>query len=59
MEEVFAPVYSTEMEEELVKEESLDAVEGQKDGKGRISPRIPCAPDPPMHRQVHSVIGPC
>ena len=35
MEEIFAPVYSTEMEEELVKEESLDAVEGQKDGEGK------------------------
>ena len=34
MEEVFAPVYSTEMEDEAAKE-PLDAVEIQKDGEGK------------------------
>ncbi len=34
MEEVFAPVYSAEMEEELAREGPLDAVVSQKDGGG-------------------------
>ncbi|MHB1795670.1 MAG: hypothetical protein ACYCPO_11950 [Acidobacteriaceae bacterium] len=35
MEEVFAPVYSAELEEGLAKEGPLDAVEAQKDGEGK------------------------
>ena len=35
MEEVFAPVYSAEMEEEFAKDGSLDAVVSQKDGEGK------------------------